>query len=97
MEASFLGTTIAQSNKIITVDTYHYFPPDTVDKYFLEKSDSTTFCPQKGTATYFDVVVMGQRVKDGAWTYATPEKKYKQIKGWIAFWKGVHVDESPNE
>jgi uncharacterized protein (DUF427 family) len=49
-------------------------------------------CPWKGTASYFDVVVNGKKNPDAAWYYPEPNKAAKQIKDYVAFWRGVRVE-----
>jgi uncharacterized protein (DUF427 family) len=55
-------------------------------------SASHTVCPWKGTASYYDVEVSGKRNHDAAWFYPEPKPAAKQIKGYVAFWKGVKVE-----
>ena len=52
-----------------------------------------TVCPWKGTASYYDVVVDGQVNKDVAWYYENPSDAANNIKGYIAFWRGVKIEE----
>jgi uncharacterized protein (DUF427 family) len=54
-------------------------------------SDTHTFCPWKGTASYYSVVVDGETNTDAAWYYPEPADAAKQITGRVAFWKGVVV------
>jgi uncharacterized protein (DUF427 family) len=49
-------------------------------------------CPWKGTASYHHVEVNGERNADAAWYYPEPYHAAAQIKGRIAFWKGVSVE-----
>ena len=47
----------------------------------------------KGTASYYDVVVDGQVNKDAAWYYPNPSDAANNIKGYIAFWRGVEIED----
>jgi uncharacterized protein (DUF427 family) len=38
------------------------------------------------------VEVDGKRNQDAAWFYPDPKPAAKQIKGYVAFWKGVKVE-----
>ena len=58
---------------------------------FLQDSPTHTTCPWKGTASYYNLVVDGQTNKDAAWYYPTPKDAAQQIKGYVAFWRGVKV------
>ena len=93
VKASFNGVIIAQSNETILMEDNHYFPLSSVDQTKLQSSTTTTRCPWKGVANYYDVVVDGETQKDAAWTYLRPSLPAQEIKEHIAFWKGVKVEE----
>ena len=38
------------------------FPPSSVEQSFFSKSDTTTFCPWKGTASYYNISVDGKYI-----------------------------------
>ena len=82
----------ALAERVEIVEGNVYFPEDTVRRELLEPSDSHTICPWKGTASYYHVLVDGQRNQDAAWYYAEPKDAAKQIAGRIAFWKGVQIE-----
>ncbi len=42
-------------------------------------------------ASYYDVVVNGDKNANAAWYYPEPLPAASQIKGYIAFWRGVRV------
>jgi uncharacterized protein (DUF427 family) len=86
------GVVIAESDSTVVVEGNHYFPPDAVRREYLSSSASHTVCGWKGTASYYDVVVDGDVNKDAAWYYPQPKDAAKQIAGYIAFWRGVHVE-----
>jgi len=68
-----------------------YFPPSTIEKKFLKKSNYHTTYYWKGEASYYDIVVSGKANKDAAWYYPSPKEKAKHIKNYVAFWRGVEV------
>jgi len=82
---------IAETEDHEVVEGNIYFPPDTVNKKYLKKSDKHTTCSWKGKASYYDVVVDDQMEKDAAWYYPDPKPKAEKIKNYVAFWKGVEV------
>jgi uncharacterized protein (DUF427 family) len=82
---------IADSNRCIVVEGNQYFPPDALKREFVRDSATHTVCSWKGTASYYDVVVNGQTNKDAAWYYPAPKPAADNIKGYVAFWKGVKV------
>ena len=90
--ASWNGVIIAESGHCVVVEGNQYFPADAVKREYLRENSTHTICPWKGTASYFDVVVNGEANKDAAWYYADTKPAADNIKGYIAFWKGVRVE-----
>ena len=90
--ASWNGAVLAESDQTVVVEGNHYFPPSAVHSEFLRPSDTHTVCGWKGTASYHDVEVKGQRNPDAAWFYPDPKPAAAEIKDHIAFWKGVRVE-----
>lgn len=85
-------TVLAESPDTIVVEGNHYFPPDSVDWDHLEASDRHTTCPWKGRASYYSVVVDGERNPDAAWVYPDPKPAASEIAGRLAFWHGLRVE-----
>ena len=92
MEAQWNGKVIASSNNIVKVDGNAYFPLEDLDQVYFEPSSHTTECGWKGTASYYNINVDGKVNKNAAWFYANPKEAAMQIKGRVAFWKGVVVN-----
>lgn len=86
------NTVLAESNQFEVVEGNVYFPPEAVKREVLQSSATHTTCPWKGVASYYDVVVDGQVNKDAAWYYPEPKEAARNIRGHVAFWKGVHVE-----
>ena len=91
VEARWNGKVIARSDDTIVVEGNHYFPADAVDAAVLRPSATTTICPWKGTAHYHSLAVDGAENKDAAWYYPETKEAANNIRGRIAFWKGVEV------
>jgi uncharacterized protein (DUF427 family) len=91
VEARWNGRVIAKSDDTVVVERNHYFPADSVEADVLRPSATTSGCPWKGTASYYSLLVDGKENRDAAWTYPEPKEAAAQIKGRIAFWKGVEV------
>ena len=92
-KAIWNGIVIAESDKTIIVEGNHYFPPDSVKKeYFKPNKTEHYTCPWKGETQYFDVVVGGKTNKAAAWSYPDPKPAAKNIKNYMAFWRGVKVE-----
>ena len=93
MKAIWENEVIAESNDTVVVENNHYFPADAVKKEFLSDSNTHTTCPWKGLASYYNIEVHRKQDKDAAWYYPDPKEAAQNIKGRIAFWKGVTVTE----
>ena len=93
MKAIWNGAVIAESTDTVVVEGNHYFPKQAVVASNLVASDHTSVCSWKVTANYYSISVAGKLNKDAAWYYADPKAAASQIKGRIAFWRGVQVVE----
>ena len=93
MKAIWNGKVIAESGRTIEIEGNRYFPRSAVNNEFLEESSHTSHCPWKGDAHYFTLNVDGARNENAAWYYPDPKEKAREIKGMVAFWKGVKVEE----
>jgi uncharacterized protein (DUF427 family) len=91
-KAIWEGVTLAESKQTVEVEGNQYFPPDAIKAEHFKPSSTHTVCPWKGTASYYDVEVGGKNNRDAAWFYPEPRPAAKQIKGYVAFWKGVKVE-----
>ena len=91
MKAVWNDTVIAESADTVVVENNHYFPRASVKAEFLRPSTTTTVCGWKGTASYHTLEVNGRSNPDAAWYYAEPKEAAQEIRGRIAFWKGVQV------
>ena len=91
MRAIWNGAVIAESDDTVVVEGNHYFPADSVKREYLRSSPTTTVCGWKGVASYYTLEVDGRTNRDAAWYYADPKDAARQIRGRVAFWKGVEV------
>ncbi len=92
MKAIWNNQILAESNDTIVIENNHYFPAESINSAFFVDSDTHTFCPWKGEASYKSVKVNGETNKDAAWYYPDPKHPAKEIKGYYAFWKGVKIE-----
>jgi uncharacterized protein (DUF427 family) len=75
--------------------TRYYLPPTSVKWEYLRESKTETYCPYKGKANYYDVVVDGKTYKDLVWYYIYPTAESAPIVGHLCFYNekvGVEVD-----
>ena len=91
-KAIWNGAVLAESEACEVVEGNQYFPPDSIKQEFFQPSNTHTTCPWKGQASYYNIVVNGEENKDAAWYYPDPKEKANNIKGYIAFWRGVTVE-----
>ena len=63
-----------------------FFPRADVAMAFLEATDKTTTCPQRGTATHYSIVTKSTVLKDAARSYETPGEGFSEIAGHLAFY-----------
>jgi uncharacterized protein (DUF427 family) len=92
MKAIWNGRVIAASDDTVVVEGNHYFPRASVVEELLVPSDTTTVCPWKGTASYYTLVVDDRTNVDAVWTYREPKPAAAEIRGRLAFWKGVRIE-----
>ena len=91
MKATWNGKVLADSNDTIVVEGNHYFPAASIVCELFVPTETHTTCSWKGVASYYDLVVDGKTNKDAAWYYPEPKDAAKNIRGYIAFWRGVQV------
>lgn len=91
MKATWNGAVLAESDDTVVVEGNHYFPADAINREYFQPSATSTHCPWKGDASYYDVAVDGTVNHDAAWYYPTPKEAAANIKDRVAFWKGVQV------
>jgi uncharacterized protein (DUF427 family) len=91
-KAIWENVVLAESDQTIEIEGNQYFPPGAIRKEHFKPSQQQTVCPWKGTASYYDVEVDGKRNAGAAWYYPEPKAAARQIKNYVAFWKGVRVE-----
>jgi uncharacterized protein (DUF427 family) len=85
-------TVVANSAHALTLQesTYpavQYIPRADVDQSLLRRTDTATYCPFKGDASYYSVETPdGATVADAIWTYEQPHAAVAEIKDYVAFY-----------
>ncbi|HEY6501191.1 MAG TPA: DUF427 domain-containing protein [Streptosporangiaceae bacterium] len=85
-------TVVANSEHSLTLQesTYpavQYIPMADVDQSLLRRTDTTSYCPFKGDASYYSVQTPdGSTVADAIWTYEQPHAAVSEIKDHVAFY-----------
>ena len=86
------GRVVADTRQALTLreadyPPVHYIPMADVDSALLERSETTTYCPYKGDASYYSVQPAGgDEVGDAIWTYQDPYPAVAEIAGHVAFY-----------
>ncbi len=91
MKATWNNTILAESDHTVLVEGNHYFPPESIKKEYFIPTHTNTVCPWKGVAHYYTIQVGDQQNIDAAWHYPDTSELAKNIKGYVAFWKGVKI------
>ena len=92
MKAIWNGVTIAESDNTVVVEGNHYFPADSINRQWFTDSGHTTFCPWKGSASYYNLTDGNQlENKNAAWYYPNPKSAAKNIKNHVAFYPVVKI------
>jgi uncharacterized protein (DUF427 family) len=66
-----------------------YIPLGDVDSTALQSTDTITYCPYKGDASYYSLTVTGvesPNFTDAVWTYENPYPAVAEIASHVAFY-----------
>lgn len=63
-----------------------YLPPEDVNRQLLVPTETSTYCPFKGYASYFSVDAGGTTIEDAAWSYLAPFDECRALAGYYAFY-----------
>jgi uncharacterized protein (DUF427 family) len=62
-----------------------YIPAADVRQDLLAESDTHTYCPYKGTASYWTINADGRKLTDAVWSYSKAEGDSASIAGHQSF------------
>lgn len=85
------GELVADTTDAVTLQegsypAVQYIPLADVVETALTRSDTTSYCPFKGDASYYHVTAGGNTVDDVIWTYEQPYAAVSDIAGRVAFY-----------
>jgi uncharacterized protein (DUF427 family) len=91
------GRTIATTERALVLreasyPPVYYVPQEDVEPGVLSPSDTASYCPFKGEASYFDVALTADSaqqapvVSDACWTYREPYDAVAEIADHVAFY-----------
>jgi uncharacterized protein (DUF427 family) len=92
VQVSVEGQQVADTQRALSLaesnyPVVQYIPIADVDPAVLRSSDTTTYCPYKGDASYYGVQTSdGATHDDVIWTYEHPYPAVAQIEGHVAFY-----------
>ncbi len=88
---TFAGETIADSARSVVMregryPPVHYFPRDDVRMDLLQPTAHDSYCPFKGTASYFSIEAGGRTAENAVWSYESPYDEVLDLKDYLAFY-----------
>ena len=97
------GRIIAESKDVIRLEEddhrpRYYFPRSDV-RIDLHRTETTSECPYKGTASHFSIEVGETHLPEAAWSYEDPYDEHRALKDRVAFYddKYAQINVSPAE
>lgn len=87
----FAGETIARTQRALFLfetglPTRYYIPPEDVRSDVLIRSQRSSICPYKGTASYWSLNVGSQTSENAVWAYEDPLPECPRLRGHLAFY-----------
>lgn len=79
-------TTAALALRESNYPAMQYVPLADVDPAVLKDSDTSTYCPYKGDASYYTLITADGELTDAIWTYREPHPAVSEIAGHVAFY-----------
>jgi uncharacterized protein (DUF427 family) len=91
VRALYQGHLVADTAAALTLSEasyrpVQYFPRENVEMSFLSRTDHHSFCPYKGEASYYSIVMDGKIAENAVWTYEDPYPAMALIRGFLAFY-----------
>ena len=85
------GLQLASSKRAVVVgETKHrpvwYIPLEDIDSALLQETDTDTYCPFKGHASYWSIKANGSLIEDAIWAYPAPYDECEALKGYASFY-----------
>ena len=92
MKATWNGAVLAESDDIVLVEGNAYFPESSLRREYVTFSNPRTSDPWKGQACWYSLLVNGEMLPEAVWYYPEPSDAASNIKGRVAFARGVKVE-----
>jgi uncharacterized protein (DUF427 family) len=96
VRVTFAGKVIADSTDTLRVEEtghgpVYYIPAKDMALDQMTKTEHTTYCPFKGTASYWTIKAGDNSSENAIWGYEAPYDETAQLAGYYAFY-GNRVD-----
>ncbi|MBC6440912.1 MAG: DUF427 domain-containing protein [Rhodospirillales bacterium] len=90
VRATFAGRTVFDTTRASVVcETRHialyYIPREDADMSLLTRTDHSTCCPFKGSASYYTLSADGRSEENAVWSYETPYDEVADLGGALGF------------
>jgi len=92
VEVRARGEVVARSSGALVLSetalpNRYYLPRNDVSAALSGPTETTSFCPYKGTATYWNLTLAdGSELPDAVWSYEQPFPECGPIAGFVSFW-----------
>ena len=85
------GRTLADTDKALTLreasyPAVQYVPLAAIDNDAIRPTETHTYCPYKGEASYYTIATGDGELTDAIWTYPEPYEAVADIAGYAAFY-----------
>ncbi len=94
VRARFGGETVADTTRAVLlhetgIAPQVYVPLDDIRADLITPTEHHTFCPFKGTASYWTVTAGGQVAENAIWAYPEPVDEATWLRGYAGFYWGA--------
>ena len=91
VRAAFGGQTVVDTTRAVLLHETGlppqvYVPIDDIRADLIEPTDHHTYCPFKGTASYWTVTVKDQHADNAIWSYPDPNQEASWLQGYAGFY-----------
>ena len=82
---SLQAVSFAESDNYEMVESNIYFPPESVNWQYLQKSGEKFSSPLIGEGTFYTINIEEIEKKNAAWSFPEPEAEFTHIRDYVTF------------